>query len=257
MDSSANCVAISVIIPAYNEQWRLPPTLLDCVDFLDGRGVPYEVIVVDDGSVDGTVEVVKKFARMHPGVKVISIGANRGKGNAVRMGMHAAVGNRRIFIDADGSTPFQEIVRLERALDAGAEVAIGSRAVYSTETKIETRWYRKYLGRSFNACVNALILPGVADTQCGFKMFTAPAASFLFRHQTSSGFSFDVEILYLARRAGLSVAEVPINWINIPGSKVNLILDALRMFRDILDFKLKHRSVSPSSFTKESSQITT
>jgi len=237
-------VELSVIIPAFNEEWRLPPTLLDYIDYLDSHYSSYELIVVDDGSTDKTVEVAKKFAKIHPHVTITTLGRNRGKGCAVRTGMLSARGTRRLFADADGATPCAELARLEDAIRAGADIAIGSRALSSRDTSISTRWYRKYLGRGFNACVNALILPGIADTQCGFKLFSARAAEAIFSRQTSDGFSFDVEILYLSRRLGFSLREVPINWINVPGSKVNLIADSVKMFRDILKFRVAHRAVS-------------
>jgi dolichyl-phosphate beta-glucosyltransferase len=237
-------IEISVIIPAFNEERRLPPTLLDYVDYLNLNYKSYEVLVVDDGSSDHTAAVTQKFSRLHPRVRIIKLERNRGKGCAVRTGMLAAVGIRRLFADADGATPCAELSRLEAALSSGSDIAIGSRALSSADTSISTKWYRKYLGRGFNACVNALILPGVADTQCGFKLFSAQAAEAIFSRQTSDGFSFDVEILYLARRLGFAIREVPINWINIPGSKVNLVADSLKMFRDILRFRVIHRAVT-------------
>ncbi|MBX7143320.1 MAG: glycosyltransferase family 2 protein [Oligoflexia bacterium] len=246
---SDRAVDLSVVVPAFNEEWRLPPTLIDMVDYLDTRGISYEIIVVDDGSNDMTIDVVKKFERIRPQISLIRVPRNYGKGHAVRLGMLTAHGKAVLFADADGSTPFREVERLEAELSKGAEVVIGSRALASTDTKVITRWYRKFLGRAFNFCVNMLVLPSVADTQCGFKLFTGPAARFLFERQQSDGFSFDVEVLYIARKARMKIVEVPINWKNVPGSKVNLILDALRMFRDIMVFKVRHHKISESDYT--------
>lgn len=151
-----------------------------------------------------------------------------------------------LFTDADGSTPISEIERLQEAIIEGADVAIGSRALHSQNTKVSTVPHRKYLGRIFNLFVNLWMLPSIADTQCGFKMFTDRAAKFLFERQKSDGFSFDVEILYIAQRAGLKIVEVPINWTNAPGSKVNLILDSIKMLVDIIRFRFRHSSISAS-----------
>ena len=189
--------SLSVVVPAYNEYRRLPLTLMDMIDFLDlksqdGSGFSYEIIVVDDGSSDETAEIVQKFERIRRNVKLICVPKNYGKGHAVRLGMLNAHGKRVLFADADGATPFQEVDRLSAALDEGFDVAIGSRAVKSDTTKVKTLWYRKYLGRSFNFVVNVLVVPDIADTQCGFKMFTDRATQFLFKRQRSDGFSFDV-----------------------------------------------------------------
>jgi dolichyl-phosphate beta-glucosyltransferase len=165
----------------------------------------------------------------------------------VRVGALNSRGKRVLFADADGATPIKETTRLLAALDEGFDVAIGSRAMASNDTKVSTVIYRKLLGRIFNRCVNLFILPGIADTQCGFKVFTREAAQFLFQHQRSDRFSFDVELLFLARKAGFSVKEVPVNWTNIPGSKVNLAFDAALMFRDIFRFRLIHRNVTKES----------
>lgn len=245
---AAGPITLSIIVPAYNEQWRLPPTLVDMVDFLEERNIHYEIIVVDDGSTDGTSETVRKFQRIRPQVRLITLPQNHGKGFAIRQGVFQSRGERILFADADGSTPFAEAARLFTALDAGADVAIGSRAMPSQETKVTTRWYRKWLGRLFNFCVNQIIVPRIQDTQCGFKLFTADAARFLFAHERSEEFSFDVEILFIAQRVGMRLQEVPINWTNVPGSKVNLIVDALKMLRDVFIFKVRHRNLEPDDF---------
>lgn len=240
---------LSVVIPAYNEEWRLPFALIDTIDFLEGRQDPYEIIVVDDGSSDNTAGVVRKFHRICPRLKLLQLPCNSGKGCAVRNGILEARAPRIIFVDADGAAPISEITRLERALSNGADAAIGSRAIPTEQTRVVTHWHRKYLGRAFNCCINLLLLPKIADTQCGFKMFTSQAARFLFSRQQANGFSFDVEILHIARRAGLRVDEVPINWTNVPGSKVNLFLDPLRMFFDIMCFGWRHRRINQQSWS--------
>ena len=241
-------VALSIIIPAYNEERRLPPTLIDVIDFFDRKSISYEVLVIDDGSKDGTAEVVRKFERVRNQVRLIQLPRNYGKGHAVRLGVLNSRGARILFADADGATPIQEFERLEAALSAGADIAIGSRALASKETKVATSIHRRLFGRVFNKCVNMILLPSIADTQCGFKIFTRKAALFLFRRQRADRFSFDVELLYMAHKADLAVTEVPINWTNVPGSKVNLVLDSLSMFRDVFRFKVIHRGIDRSCF---------
>jgi dolichyl-phosphate beta-glucosyltransferase len=235
-------IDISIVIPAFNEERRLPPTLLDMIDFFDRQPLSYEIVVVDDGSRDSTCEVVRKFERVRQQVKLIQLPKNYGKGHAVRLGVLNSRGNTVLFADADGATPIAEFSKLYAAIQAGAPIAIGSRALASLDTKVSTSIHRKLLGRIFNRCVNALLVPSITDTQCGFKMFTKPVAQFLFKQQTSDGFSFDVELLHIALKAGIPVQEVAINWNNIPGSKVNLILDSLRMLRDVFRFKMLHRN---------------
>lgn len=232
-------VELSVIVPAYNEEHRLSQTVLDALEYLDGQYGTYELIIVDDGSLDRTGRLVRQFERLSGNVKLLSCPVNRGKGFAVRLGVMNARGQRILFADADGATPIEELARLQGAINAGAHIAIGSRAMASSDTRVETVWYRKFMGRVFNGMVNFLLLPGIADTQCGFKLFLRPVARYIFSRQRADGYSFDVEILFLARKAGCRITEVPINWTNVPGSKVNLIADSAAMFADIVRFRVK------------------
>ncbi len=239
---------LSIIIPAYNEEWRLPPTLLDMIDYFDGRDLEYEIIVVDDGSTDHTAEVVKRLEKIRTQVRLIQLPQNRGKGHAVKNGVLNSHGKYVLFADADGSTPIKEIERLEAQFDEETKIVIGSRGLPSEDTFVKRSWYHILLERIFNVCVNLLILPGIADTQCGFKLFTTECAHFLFERQQAERWSFDIEILFIARKAGLKTIEVPINWNDVPGSKVNLVLDAMGMFRDIFTFKRRHVQVSSETF---------
>jgi dolichyl-phosphate beta-glucosyltransferase len=224
---------ISVVIPAYNEEARLAPTLIETLQYFDAGNVSAEIIVVDDGSQDGTSALVLQLASDHDEVRLIRLAANRGKGHAVRSGVVNARGQYVLFADADGSTPIAEIERLRSAIDRGAAIAIGSRAVASAEVQVRARWYRRVIGRIFHSLVSVLTVRGIKDTQCGFKMLRAEIAHDLFSRMRMDGFSFDVELLMMANRRGYSVTELPVNWTHRPGSRVSLILDSLRMARDL------------------------
>jgi dolichyl-phosphate beta-glucosyltransferase len=222
----------SVVIPAFNEAHRLLPFLERAVAYFEGRDEPYEVIVVDDGSTDGTAEIVQ--ARRHPTVSVLRLWPNAGKGAAVRAGMLAARGAYRLFADADGATPIEELKRLEPILVSGADVVIGSRVLVDPGVSVVTRPHRVAAGRIFNWLVARIGLAGVADSQCGFKAFTAGAATRLFEALSTRGFSFDVELLLLARAMGCHVAEVPVNWADQAGSKVGVLRHGPGMLWQIL-----------------------
>jgi dolichyl-phosphate beta-glucosyltransferase len=211
----------SVVIPAFNEAQRLPPFLERVVAYFEGRDEPYEVIVVDDGSTDGTAELVE--ARDLAMVRVLRLKPNAGKGAAVRAGMLAARGAYRVFADADGATPIEELKRLEPLLVAGADVVIGSRVLVDPGVAVTARPHRVMAGRFFNWLVERLGLAGIADSQCGFKAFTAPAAARLFESLSTRGFGFDVELLLLARAAGCRIVEVPVNWADQAGSKIGVL----------------------------------
>ena len=224
----------SVVIPAYNEALRLPPYLADVVAYFDGRGEPYEVLVVDDGSRDETAARVLEARAAHPPVSLHRLGVNRGKGFAVRAGMRAARGVLRLMADADGATPIGEVKRLEAAIQAGADIAVGSRALSDPSVSREVRLHRQLSGELFNFLVRRLGVPGIKDTQCGFKLFRGAAADTLFGELRTDGFGFDVELLLLAGRRGYRVAEVAINWADRPGSKVAVWKDGPRMLAQIL-----------------------
>lgn len=233
----------SIIIPAYNEENRLPSTLILCIDYFDSRNLPYEIIIVDDGSRDSTAAMVRKFQKIRKQITLITLPKNRGKGHAVRTGVLSSRGSVVLMADADGSTPFEEVERLERELEQGNPIAFGSRALHSEETSVNAWWYRKVIGRIFNLVVNTLTVPDVRDTQCGFKLFKSEVAQKLFSLQTLDGFAFDVELLYLAHRLGYTFKEVPVNWHSVAGSKVNVITDSFRMFCEVLSLPLRHRHV--------------
>ncbi len=240
--------ALSVIVPAFNEEARLPKTLRRIRDFCDGRGSAYEVLVVDDGSLDGTLRAIREVASAWPRMRVISLPQNEGKGAAVRAGMLAARGARRLFTDADMSTPIEEVVKLEAALERGADVGIGSRAAPDSRVEVGQPQYRRVMGRSYSYLLRRLALPGLRDTQCGFKLFTAEAAAVCFTHLGCRRFGFDAEVLLRAQRRGMKVAEVGVVWRHESGSRVRpwadgaaMVLDLWRLHRQ-LDRASSHRS---------------
>ena len=208
---------LSVVIPAYNESQRLGATVRSCAGFLEGWASSWEILVVDDGSTDGTAAVVERLAASEPRVRLIRA-PHGGKGAAVRRGMLAARGSWRLFADADLSMDLQD---LSRFFEVPADVAIGSREAPGSRRIGEPAW-RHIVGRAFNVYVRLLAVRGIRDTQCGYKLFTAEAATRLFGTARLDGFAFDVELLFLARRAGLRVREVPITWRHRSGTRVNL-----------------------------------
>lgn len=224
----------SIVVPAFNEARRLPRYLEEIVAYFDGRGESYEVIVVDDGSTDETVALVTQAASRYPRVRVLALSRNEGKGAAVRQGMLAADGELRLFADADGATPITELKRFEPALAAGADVVIGSRAMADPAVCVVAQLHRMAAGRVFNWMVERLGLAGIADSQCGFKLFLGRVADDLFARVQTAGFGFDVELLLLARAAGYRTVEVPVNWTDQPGSKVGVLSHGPRMAWEIL-----------------------
>jgi dolichyl-phosphate beta-glucosyltransferase len=228
---------LSVVLPAYNEGRRLPPTLRRVLEFLHGSGMRAEVIVVDDGSRDDTVDQVRALAGDGVPLRLIEHGRNRGKGAAVRTGVLAAEGAVVLFSDADLSTPIEEVGKLIQALRAGADVAIGSRAVDRSLVEVHQPRARELMGRTFNLVVQAVVLPGLRDTQCGFKAFTHAAAQRVFAAVRREGFDFDVEALYRARRLGLKVVEVPVRWRNSPDTRVSALGDSMRMLTGVFQIR--------------------
>jgi dolichyl-phosphate beta-glucosyltransferase len=227
-------VSFSVVIPAFNEEKRLPQTLAKVLAFLRARGETFEVVVVDDGSIDRTAAVAREGG---PEVRVLQNPGNRGKGYSVRHGMLGARGEWRLMTDADLSTPIEDLDTLTRALE-GAEIAIASRAVAGANVEKHQSMMRESSGRFFNLLVRVLHLPGIKDTQCGFKLFSAAAAEAAFRDSKLDGFAFDVEALVLARRAGFQIREVAVTWRNDEQTRVSFAR-GLAAFVDL--FRLKFR----------------
>jgi dolichyl-phosphate beta-glucosyltransferase len=220
---------LTVVVPAYNEEQRLEPTLEAMERWLQARGESFEVVVVDDGSRDATLEIARGFAGRHPGFRAVGLPENRGKGAAVREGFASSRGELVLFSDADLSTPMDELDRLRSALENGAGVAIASRALPESNLEVRQVWYREAMGKTFNALVRLATGLPVRDTQCGFKLMRGEDARALAVDMREDGFSFDVELLLLAGRRGLAVREIPVTWRNDAGSRVSPVGDALAM----------------------------
>ena len=225
---------LSIIIPAVNEERRLPGTLAKIHSYLTSKSLRAEILVVDDGSTDSTAQVVDALRQGYPEVRRISNPTNHGKGFAVRQGMLAARGDFMLFTDADLSTPIEEADKLiAPLLDGGCDGAIGSRGL--DRSLIETRqsMMREAGGIAFNRVVRLMTGLTFSDTQCGFKAFRRDRARILFEQQRVDGFGFDPEILFLARRHGLKIVEIPVRWAHHPASKVKFMTDGLHMLGDL------------------------
>lgn len=241
-------VFLTVIIPAYNEEKRLPPTLKEISAYLQEKGFSYEILVVDDGSQDRTAEVAEKFKRQEPRLKVLRNPKNMGKGYAVRHGMLKGRGQYLLFSDSDLSTPIQELDAFLRQHQKGYPIVIGSRALKDSIIEVSQPWYRVFMGKTFNLIVRLMFWTRIKDTQCGFKSFTRQAAREVFTRQTVWGFGFDVEVLFIARKLGYKICEYPVRWINSPDTRVHALKDSMKMFWELLKirwrlFKLKGKEM--------------
>jgi glycosyltransferase involved in cell wall biosynthesis len=230
---------LSIIIPAHNEESRLPRTLEQVFAFLETQPYSAEVLVVENGSADRTLEIARGFAARHPQLRAIH-SDGRGKGLAVRMGMLAAAGEYRFMCDADLSMPIEEVNRFLPPALRDVDVAIGSREVRGAR-RYDEPLHRHLGGRFLNLLIRLLILPSLQDTQCGFKCFRAPVAQDLFQYQTLDGWSFDIELLFIAYRRRYRVAEIPVDWYYRSESKVSAVRDALRMINDIFRIRRNGR----------------
>lgn len=229
--------SLSLIIPLYNEESRLPMTFQALIDFAGRRLLPLdEVIFVDDGSGDETSRLVKEFKFEFP-VKLISYPQNRGKGHAVRKGMLAANSDYALMLDADMSTPLTEIEKFMPFMEFGAPVIIGTRKAVGAEILKRQPLYRQKMGEAYTALANLITGAGVSDFTCGFKCFSKEAINKIFTNAKIDRWSYDAEILYLARLRGFAIQEVPVTWSNDENTKVSLGKDAWQSFRDLLKIR--------------------
>lgn len=227
---------LSVVIPAYNEAERLPVTLAKLARYFAAEPRRVEVIVVDDGSSDATARLPLPAATPHTDWRMLANPGNRGKGYSVRHGMLASRGQRLLFTDADLSAPIEELTQLESALDAGCDIAIGSRRRRDL-IQIHQNPLREHAGRVFNLMVRTGLGLPYADTQCGFKLFSRESAQAIFPCQRIERWGFDPELLFLARRLGFTVQEIPVVWSHAEGAKIHMLRDSLRMFGDIVTIR--------------------
>jgi len=238
MSNSFPCVDLSIVVPAYNEEQRLPPTLDRLHAFLSAQPLRYEIVVVDDGSKDKTCEVVEAAMTRIPHLRLVRQLPNAGKGAAVRRGMLAATGQIRVMCDADCSMPPEQLPRLlAPIIDCKAAIAIGSRYAEGAKTDVKQPKYRVLWSRLCNKVIQRSLVPGIRDTQCGFKAFTAEAARDLFRRATINGWAFDLEILALALRRGFVVEEVGVEWKDDNRSRINPLSDMWKVIREALTIR--------------------
>lgn len=245
MNAPVSAPELSIIIPAYNEAGRLARTLLRIREYFAGRRVPpavapeigldqLEILIVDDGSKDGTARIAEEWAREMPCVRLVSNRENRGKGYSVRHGMLEARGRLALFTDADLSSPIEEIEKLLAAIAAGYDLAIGSRALDRSLISIHQARHRELAGIVFNGLMRVITGLPFHDTQCGFKLFRREPSRIIFEEQRIERFGFDPEILFLAKSHGLRIAEVPVRWAHDPATKVHVLRDSVMMFCDLL-----------------------
>lgn len=246
-------IYLSLVVPAYNEETRLPEMMKETMTYLTSRAksepeFTFEIIIVDDGSRDRTYPVALDYSRTYGAdkVRVMRLMPNRGKGGAVQQGVLGARGKYILMADADGATRIADLGGLEEKLVAveqkGFGVAIGSRAQYESQAVAERAWYRSILMYGFHFYVSLMCVRGIRDTQCGFKLFTRNSARHLFFNQKLRRWSFDVELLFIAQKLGIPIAEVPVNWTEIPGSKLDVLRATLQMARDLFVIRFAHLS---------------
>lgn len=232
--------SISIVIPAFNEAKGIGPTLSKIDTYFQDKAEQFEIIVVDDGSIDNTANAVLGELDKLKRLRLLRNHSNKGKGFAVRRGVFASIYSLILLSDADLSTPIEEVEKLFFWLTRGYDIAIGSRGLRESEIVERQPWYRQNMGRVFNLLVKMLVLGGINDTQCGFKLFPNEIAQKLFSGAKINGFAFDVEVLFLARKSEYKIKEVPIRWINSPSSKVRIIRDSLSMFFDLIRIRAFH-----------------
>ena len=228
---------LSIIIPSYNEEARLPATLEHISDYIQKSGRATEVIVVDDGSTDKTSAVAVSFRDKLPTIRVLSNSVNRGKGYSVRRGMLEAKGNIVLFTDADLSAPIEEADKLLAPIASGNDVAIGSRALDRSLISTHQSLFREFAGIIFNKVVRLCLRLPFVDTQCGFKAFRRERCHIIFEQQRIERFGFDPELLYLARHHGLRSVEIPVRWAHSPATKVSMLRDSIQMFLDVFTIR--------------------
>lgn len=245
---------LSIIIPAYNESKRIEGTLKEIALYLKRKAICSEIIIINDGSSDNTQSILESIKSRLETEKISFIillnEQNRGKGYSVKKGINQAEGEYILFSDADLSTPIEELEKLLPFLENQHDIALGSRALKNSQILVAQSWYRERMGKVFNFLVQLLVLKGIKDTQCGFKCFKREAAKKIFSLMETDGFTFDVEVLFLAKRMNLKIIEVPIKWLNSPESRVHPIRDSLAMLKELIRIRHKYRSRNSNQVVK-------
>jgi len=233
---------LSIVIPAYNEEKRIKKTLDIIIDYFENKKLDFEIFIVNDGSKDKTKEIIEEYSKKYKQVILLDNGKNRGKGYSVNHGVKKAQGQLILFSDADLSTPIEEYDKLRRYIDLGYDIIIGSRRIKGANIKIKQPLHRRILGKGFGFIVSLITIKGIKDTQCGFKLFKKDIAKETFNLQKISGFSFDVEILYIAKKKfRAKIKEVPITWIDSAKlSKVDTKKETFNMLKDLIKIRLIH-----------------
>lgn len=232
---------LTVIIPAFNEESRISRTLERVLSYLNDQRIQFELLVVDDGSTDRTVEIAQGVIAPQSCCRIVSLAQNSGKGAAVRRGIFESMGDLILFSDADLSTPIEEYSKLRTAIDSGFDISIGSRALPDSQILLHQPWYRERIGKTFNLLVRMILGLSIPDTQCGFKCFKRQAAKMLAGLQRVEGWAFDAELLFLAQKQGFKIAEIPVTWINDRGTKLGIFSSSAQMLWEIL--KVRFRSL--------------
>ena len=241
MEHTSNPPFLSIVVPAYNEEKRIGESLKGICHYLAENPYTYEILVVDDGSKDKTLEICRAFAENGPPLRVVRYPVNRGKGFAVRTGMMEAAGENLLLCDADLATPMEELDRFLDYRNEGFDIVIASRPLKESHLVRHQPLYREWAGRAFNHVVRTFAVRDIHDTQCGFKLFSREAARSIFPICLLDGFSFDIEVLHIAQRLGFRIKEAPVHWYHMAGSKVHFVRDGFLMLLDVFRIAFAHR----------------